>query len=345
MSARVRVAGALAVAVLATAAGAWWWLGHGREGEAGSLVLHGNVDIREVELAFNGSERIASLEATEGQRVRPGELLGSLEKTRLEADVARAAAELSAQEQVVARLEAGSRPEEIRKARADVAAAEADLSLARIRLARSEELVPKGAASQEKLDDQRAAAKAARARLAALRAALDLVLAGPRAEDVAAARDQRDALRAALALARKRLADADLVAPGAGVIRNRVLEPGDMASPQRPAYTLALTDPLWVRVYVEEPDLGRVHPGQRARVTTDSYPGVQYEGWVGYVSSTAEFTPRSVETREVRSHLVYQARVYVCNPQGELRLGMPATVRIDLTSPPAGTPGCREPET
>jgi HlyD family secretion protein len=344
VSARRRIAaGAFGVALLAASVAAWWLLRDERESQAGQLVLHGNVDIREVNLAFNGSERIVALYAREGQQVRAGELLGRLDKARLEAAVEQAAAELAAQKEVVARLEAGSRPEELRKARADVAAAEADLAIARLRLKRTEAMVQRGAAPQAVLDDQRAAAEAAQARLTALRATLDLALAGPRAEDIAAARSQRDALRAALALARKHLSDADLHAPAAGVIRNRILEPGDMASPQRPVYTLALTDPMWVRVYVDEPDLGRIRPGQRASVTTDSFPDEHYAGWVGYVSPTAEFTPKSVETREVRSHLVYQARVYVCNPQGELRLGMPATVRIDLASAPLETPGCPEP--
>jgi HlyD family secretion protein len=106
-----------------------------------------------------------------------------------------------------------------------------------------------------------------------------------------------------------------------------------MASPQRPVYTLAMTDPLWVRVYVKESDLGRIRPGMRAEVATDSYPNKRYGAWVGYISPTAEFTPKSVETTEVRSSLVYQVRIFVCNPQGELRLGMPATVTIALGQP------------
>jgi HlyD family secretion protein len=346
MTPRRRIVAGVGVAIVAVVAAVTgvWLVGPGTRGGGTELLLHGNVDIREVELAFNASERIATLHATEGQSVHAGDLLGSLDKRRPIAEVERAQAELAAQRQVVARLEAGTRDEEIRKARADVEAAEADLAIARTRLKRTEELVPEGAAPQQLLDDQRAAAEAARSRVAALRAALDLALAGPRAEDVAAARARRDALEAALTLARARLADTDLRAPVAGVIRDRILEPGDMASPQRPVYTLALTDPLWVRVYVEERDLGRFRPGLRAFVTTDSFPDRRYAGWVGRVSPTAEFTPKSVETREVRSHLVYQARVYVCDPDGELRLGMPASVHVETSSPPLDAPRCPESE-
>ena len=115
-----------------------------------------------------------------------------------------------------------------------------------------------------------------------------------------------------------------------------------MSSAQRPVYTLALVDPVWVRVYVEEPDLGRIREGQRAEVLTDSFPGKRYAGWVGFISPTAEFTPKPVETVELRSQLVYQARIYVCNPAGELRLGMPATVNVNIAAAPVEGPGCQE---
>ncbi|WP_419601599.1 efflux RND transporter periplasmic adaptor subunit, partial [Thiolapillus sp.] len=109
-----------------------------------------------------------------------------------------------------------------------------------------------------------------------------------------------------------------------------------MASPLKPALTLAFANPVWVRAYLPETRLGKVKPGMKASITSDSYPGKTYPGWVGYISPTAEFTPKNVETPELRTRLVYQIRVFACNPQEELRLGMPATVNIDLTSP-AGT--------
>ena len=166
---------------------------------------------------------------------------------------------------------------------------------------------------------------------------------GPRAEDVAAAVATLKANEAALALARKQLADATLYAPADGVIQDRILEPGDMASPQLPVFTLALTDPVWVRAYVQGPDLGKIHHGMNAEVTTDSYPGKRYRAWIGFISPTAEFTPKSVETTEVRTKLVYQVRVFVRNPQDELRLGMPATVTIPLDQPQPGRCGNARP--
>jgi len=158
---------------------------------------------------------------------------------------------------------------------------------------------------------------------------------GPREEDIAAAKATLQANEGDLALAKRELADAKLYAPTNGIIQNRLLEPGDMASPQKPALTLALDDPLWVRAYVPETDLGKIRLGMKAEVTTDSFPGKKYDGWVGFISPTAEFTPKTVETTEVRTRLVYQVRVFVRNPQGELRLGMPAVTTIPLSQPEA----------
>jgi HlyD family secretion protein len=131
-----------------------------------------------------------------------------------------------------------------------------------------------------------------------------------------------------MAVLRHDLAEGELHAPADGVIESRILEPGDMASPQKPVFTLALTEPLWVRIYLPEAALGRVPLGARATVTTDSHPDQRYAAWVGHVAATAEFTPKAVETTELRTSLVYQARVFVCAGQGELRQGMPVTVTI-----------------
>ena len=117
------------------------------------------------------------------------------------------------------------------------------------------------------------------------------------------------------------------------MIQDRILEPGDMAFPETPVFTLALTNPVWVRAYISEPDLGKVAPGMKAYLTTDSFPDKKYEGWIGFISPTAEFTPKQVQTTELRTKLVYRLRIYACNPKNELRLGMPVTVMIPLNQP------------
>jgi multidrug resistance efflux pump len=329
------------VIVLLLAAGAigiWLWHDHGERAASGQLKLYGNVDTREVELAFNDSERVARMLVEEGDRVHKGQLLAQLETTGLQAVVDRAAAQLGAQQAIVDRMLAGSRPEDIRKARADLAAAQAQAEDAERTYQRLHKLSIQDLASKEQTDNAEAAAQAARERVKAATELLNLAVLGPRQEDIAAAKAELKADQAQLALAKYNLANASLYAPADGVIRNRILEPGDMATPLRPAYTLAITDPLWVRAYVPEKLLGKVRSGMQAEVETDSFPGKRYRGWVGYISPTAEFTPQSVQTEELRTQLVYQLRVFVCNPQGELRLGMPATVIIPLDQPQAMAP-------
>lgn len=338
-------------AVIGAAAGAWWfwrpWRAKAPE-PADLLVLYGNVDIRDVELAFNDSDRIARMLVTEGDRVAPGQLLAELDTRRLEAAEARAVAQVAAQKQVLTRLVNGSRPEEIQKARADVELARAELANARVTSVRKTSLAARSAGSKQDADDAQAAVAMGEARLAAAQAVLDLAVAGPRREDIDEARASLASLEAQLESARIERADAALRAPGAGVIQERLLEPGDMASPQKPVFTLALTDPVWVRAYAAEPDLGKISLGMAAEVETDSFPGKRYPAWIGFISPTAEFTPKSVEVRQLRTRLVYQVRVFVRNPADELRLGMPATVRVFLNPGRAtgqgadpATPGAR----
>ncbi len=330
----------LLLLLLAVVAGSGWYYARHRQPppDEGRIVLYGNVDIREALLAFNGSEHIREIRVEEGAVVEPGQLLASLDKDRLLARVEAAEARVEAQRQLVARMEAGSRPEEIREARARLAEARAAVVEAEARYKRIDSLARRKLAPVQELDAARAALDRARARERLARATLDLVLAGPRREDIARERAVLKADEAGLALARSELADADLHAPVAGTIRDRILEPGDFATPQRPVFTLAFTSPVWVRVYAAETELGKIRPGMPAVITTDSFPGKSYPGWVGYISPTAEFTPKSVESPGLRTHLVYQVRVYACNPQGELRLGMPATVTIDPDAMPLPDP-------
>lgn len=153
-----------------------------------------------------------------------------------------------------------------------------------------------------------------------------------RAEDIAAAEAQLKASEAQLAQLRHQIDLGRLRAPTDAVVRSRLREPGDMVTSQVPVFTLALTKPKWVRVYVGEPDLGKIKPGMAAQVFTDSHPDRPIAGKVGYISSVAEFTPKSVQTEELRTSLVYEVRVVVEDPGNVLRLGQPATVRLTVGS-------------
>ncbi len=303
---------------------------HQKPAGTDTLQLFGNIDIRQVRLAFHNTGRIAQILVHEGTPVKAGSLLAQLDPVRFEAAVAEARARVAVQKQVLEVLLAGSRSEEIGEAEARVRSADATLADAEQIYRRTKILAATEYVSRQKLDDAEAALANARAGLDAARQRFNLTVKGPRQEDIAAARAKLEQYEAALQQVEEQLADTGLRAPADGIIQNRILEPGDMAFPQTPALTLALTNPIWVRAYVSEPDLGKIVPGMSVEVHTDSFPEKTYHGWIGFISPSAEFTPKRIETTELRSKLVYQVRAFVCNPANELRLGMPATVDVLL---------------
>lgn len=311
------------------AAGVWYF--NRPQSQNGDIVLHGNVDIRQVSLAFSGSERIVAMLVDEGDAVTNGQVLARLDTQILLLEIEQTKAKIAAQEQAVLKLVNGSRPEEIDQAKAKVASAQADVDLAGLQLKRMEEAF-KGSAghavSAQERDNARANLKVANANLVNAQKALALAEIGPRAEDIAEAQAELQALRAGLALQEHDLALSELKAPIDAVVRSRLLEPGDMASPQRPVYLLAINDPKWVRAYVNEVDLGFVKPGQIAAVFIDSRPDKPITGQIGYISNVAEFTPKTVQTEELRTSLLYEIRVYVQDTDNMLHMGMPATIKI-----------------
>ncbi|MFK5950789.1 MAG: efflux RND transporter periplasmic adaptor subunit [Methylococcales bacterium] len=294
------------------------------------LQLYGNIDIRQVELSFHDSEHVETMLVKEGERVKKGQLLATQDLLRFQYALDIAQAHWEEQQQVFAKLESGSRPEDINKALADVNAAMAAVKFAEKEFKRQRILVKRRLTSKEAVDRSKAELDQSRARLKALQELWKLEKIGPRLEDILAAKAHLKADATSVLLAKKILYDAHIFAPNSGIVQDRILEPGDMADAHTPVYTLALTDPVWARVFVSENQLGKLKQGMTAQITTDSYPDKTYKGWVGFISPTAEFTPKTVETTELRSSLVYQVRVFACNPQDELRLGMPATVSIAL---------------
>jgi HlyD family secretion protein len=319
----------LAVVVIAVIFGIRWQKDRESGSANGTLKLYGTIDIRDASLAFPEQERIAQVLVEEGDRVKAGQVLARLKIERLEAQIREVHAQIAAQQETVKRLKAGSRAQEIEQARAQVAAAKADVQNADVSYQRIEETSETGATSDQALDDAKSRLEVAQAKLKVAENALALALEGPRKEDIAAAEKSLEALEAGLSLLHVRLSDMILTAPAAGIVQTRILEVGEMAGPTKPVFILALTDPKWARVYVSEPDLGRISSGMPAKVYSDSFPGEAIEGWIGFISPTAEFTPKAVQTEELRTKLVYEVRVFVKDPDDRLRLGMPVTVTVD----------------
>ena len=320
----------IALLVAGGVAGAWWY--KTRHARTGELVLQGNVEVRQVNLGFKVSGRIETLNVDEGDRVRTGQVLASLEKIYFEDTLAQMRAQLGQSEANYTKLKAGNRPEEIAQAKALVAEREATLTNAKITRGRAESLLKTPAGSQKTVDDATAAERQADASLNSAREALRLQEIGFRAEDIALAKAQFDERQANLQTAERQLADADLIAPSDGTVLSRVREDGAIVQAGETVYVLSLTSPVWVRAYVSEPDLGRIKPGMEVSVHTDTPGGKVYKGKVGFISTAAEFTPKTVETTELRTALVYRLRVVVDGTADELRQGMPVTIDLKPAS-------------
>ena len=267
----------------------------------------GSVDTRQVSLAFEASGRIAEMPVDEGMPVRAGDVLGRLDTTALEIS------------------REGSRAEDIAAARAKAAALESRLELARRTAARQRSLVSASASSRQNLDDARFAAESAERELAASRAELAKLEAGLRPQEIASAEAALCVARAQLAALDYQIARASiLVAPADGIVRTRLAEPGDMAGPSRTTLQLSVVSPKRIRVWVTERQLGLVREGAQALVTTDTTGPLKAR--VRWISSTAEFTPKTVQTAELRAALVYEVRLEIEDAENRLRLGQPVTV-------------------
>jgi HlyD family secretion protein len=306
-----------------------WWSDRTENGDQGPLRLFGHMEHREALLAFREQERLAEVLVEEGARVTEGQILARLHTRRLEAQIREAEAQVAARQHLLDRLLAGTRKQEIEQARAEYNAAQVRVANARRTYERIRQTAEVGASTEQALDNARSQLDLDTAQLRIREKSLQLAEEGPRSEDIAEARSRVEAGRAALELLQIRLADMVLTAPAAGVVRSRILEPGEMADPGRPVLALSLTDPKWVRAYIPGPQLGHIRPGMAASVVSDSFPDRPFEGWIGFISPEAEFTPKNVQTTDLRTQLVYEVRIHVQDPEDRLRLGMPVTVEIE----------------
>lgn len=296
------------------------------------LTLFGNVDKREVTLAFPVPGKVESVSVEEGDKVAAGDVVAKLEDGQYKDKLAIASAQVDASESELQILETGARDAEIEQAKASVARAKAVVDQAQATRDRLVALADRDVASHQAHETAQASLDEALAGLRGARAALRLAQEGPRAEEISKARASLAANRAARDIARRQLEDTKLVAPHEGDILTRVREPGSIVAAGEPIITLSLNSPVWVRTYVSEPDLGRIAPGQDVEIFTDS--GRQYRGTIGFISPTAEFTPKSVETRSLRTSLVYRVRAVADNPDKGLKQGMPVTVQVQLSGQP-----------
>lgn len=306
----------------------WIYRAYHRDSNA-QLTLYGNVDIREVTLGFRVPGKLSKLLYDEGDKVKAGEVMARLDDEPYRNQAASAQAQVDSLRARLKLRETGNRPQEIAQARSLVREREAAAVNAERLFKRAEDLLADKGVSAQELDTAEANHQEAQARLKSARDNLALLEAGFRSEDITQAKADLAQTEAALATANLQLNDAVLTAPSDGVILTRAQEAGAILQAGTPVFTLSLVNPVWVRAYVHEPDLGRIHPGTKVQIRTDSANGKRYQGQIGFISPRAEFTPKSVETTELRASLVYRLRIVVENPDDGLRQGMPVTVTLD----------------
>ena len=316
------------IAAIALAAAGWFlWRLYPSDVSQSGLKLYGNVDIRQVSLAFEQGGRITELFAEEGDRVTRGQLLALVDVTSLKLEADRLRAEIAAQEQNLLKMKNGNRPEEIARAEAALRTAEASLEQARRNDSRMASLRRGNSVSVQERENALTSLRVAQGQRDEAAHALALLREGYRAEDIAMAAAQLESARASLAIMQHNIELGELFSPTDAVVSSRLMEPGDMASSATPVFLLSLTSPKWVRAYVTEPQLGRIRHGMTADIHTDSFPDA-VPGRVGYISPTAEFTPKSVQTEDLRTSLLYEVRIVADDVSDRLRLGMPVSVIV-----------------
>ena len=312
-----------AAAVAALFLGGFW-----KESDDGTILLSGNVEVTKVDTGFKLSGRVVELLTDEGYAVEKGQKLAVLDGAELRGMVSQSRASVSEAVTKLEELRAGSRPQEIAVASANMKAAEAELVKARKDFERAERLFKQEAIAVSQLDAFRSAYESRAEQVRAAQEQLSLLKEGPRKEVIKAAEDRERQARAALGVIEERFGDTVLYAPVSGVVLKKNIEVGEVVQPGTPVFTVGEVDDPWIKVYVKSDRIGLVKLGQKAAVSVDSYKGKVYEGVVSYISDQTEFTPKTVQTQEERVKLVFGVKVRVRNVNQELKPGMPADVKI-----------------
>lgn len=313
------------VALVAVIGGGTWWY---QSLQNNGLTLYGNVDIRTVNMSFRVGGRLQSLTVDEGDAIKQGQTLGELDKAPFENALMQAKANVATAQAQYDLMMAGYRAEEIAQAAAAVKQAQAAYDYAQSFLQRQQGLWSKRLLSANDLANAKSSRDQALATLKSAQDKLSQYRAGNRPQEIAQAKANLEQAEAQLAQSTLDLQDTVLTAPSDGTLLTRAVEPGSMLSAGSTVLTLSLTRPVWVRAYVDEKNLSQAQPGREILLYTDGRPDKPYHGKIGFVSPTAEFTPKTVETPDLRTDLVYRLRIIVTDADDSLRQGMPVTLRF-----------------
>lgn len=316
------------VIVIGLIIGGYYWY---QSQQDKTLTLYGNVDVRTVNLGFRVGGKLTALAVDEGAKISQGQSLGQLDDAPYINALNKAKGVRDSAKAQLTMKEKGYRTQEVAQVESEVAQKQAAWQYAESFYKRQQGLAASRVISANELDNAKTNRNQALAALKAAQDKLNQYQSGFRQEEIAAARGEWLQAEAAVAQAELDLADTQLIAPSDGTILTRAIEPGTIIGAGNTVFSVTLTDPVWVRAYVNEPNLGLAVPGKEVLLYTDSRPNTPYHGAIGFVSPTAEFTPKSVQTPELRTDLVYRLRIIVNDPDDALRQGMPVTVRFTHT--------------
>jgi HlyD family secretion protein len=302
----------IAILLVLAAAGAVFWALRSSRREK-SIVLSGSIEARDVEVGSLTGGRIARVFVEEGSQVAAGQPIVEFETNLVDLQIQQEHARVAQAEANLVKALRGPRSEEIASTKAQAENAEKE------RL-RQKALLEEGIIGQQTYD---AAATQAKTTLEAYRE----LERGNRPEDIAVARAMLEGEQKQLGYLERQRKESTVLAPAAGLIESINLRPGDLVGANQPVAKMLEPSQLWVRVYVPEPQLGRVRVGQKAILTVDTFPKREFAAHVVEIRTQAEYTPRNVQTLDQRMDQVFGVKVAI-DPVVELKPGMAAAVRL-----------------
>lgn len=316
----------LLIFIVSAAAGGWFYYDNVLNNKKEGLTFYGNVENRTQNLSFPFLGTLQNVNKDEGQAIKKGDILATLDSSPYMYELNNVQAQIKAQEAVLAKLNFGYQKEQIAQAKAALDEAKASLFGAKDTYERQKKLLASKSTSEQNFILAKSSYEKAAASVDKALHNYNLLNEGYRKEDIKTQSEQVAALKAKEQTLLYDINRSTLYAPNKGTILRRYEEPGSVIAPAQSVFEIALQDEYWVRAYIDEPLLGKIKQGEKMLVFTDARKE-PYEGYVGFISAVAEFTPKNVETTELRSDLVYRFRVIITDADAKLKQGMPVSVK------------------
>ena len=293
-----------------------------------AIEASGTIEGTSVQVSSKSSGEILHLDASDGTRVKRGDLLAVIDHSALDIQLGQAGSGVDLARAQLDLLTNGARGEDLAQAKEALNQANETLRSAQEDFQRMESLLRSGAATKKQRDDAQTRTTNASAQANAADQALKKLQNFARPEDVKAALARVDQAVYAVRLVQKSIQDSTVRAPVDGIVTERLVEEGELAAPGAGLFVITNLDKVKLTIYVPETDLGNIRLGEQAMISIDSTPGASYPGTVTYISPVAEFTPRDIQTKDERVKLVYAVRIEIANPSGVFKAGMPADAAL-----------------